>query len=56
MHHVTKQPENTAVKREKQDTSVDDQFITQLRQLLNDYMQRTTRPFPLKYFLDFTEH
>ncbi len=56
MQHVTNQVENTTVKKEKQDASVDDLFIAQLRQLLKDYMQRTTRPFPLKYFLDFTEH
>ncbi|CAF3104657.1 unnamed protein product [Rotaria sp. Silwood2] len=43
------------VKTEKEDMSLDDQFIAQLRKLIKDYIQHTTRPLPLKYFLDLTE-
>ncbi|CAF1366095.1 unnamed protein product [Rotaria sordida] len=43
------------VKNEKQDRSLDDQFIAQLRQLIKEYIKHTTRPLPLKYFLDLTE-
>ncbi|CAF1398158.1 unnamed protein product [Rotaria sordida] len=45
----------SVVKNEKQDRSLDDQFIAQLQQLIKEYMQHTTRPLPLKYFLDLTE-
>lgn len=38
------------------DESIDEQFVSDLRKLINDYLQRTTRPFPLKYFVDLTEH
>ncbi len=55
MNHETNLTENIAVKSEPEDVpSVDDRFITQLRQLINDYMLHTQRPFPIKYFLDFT--
>ena len=45
----------TTVKGEKQDQSVDDLFIAQLRQLINEYMQRTKRPSPTRYFIDFSK-
>jgi len=38
-----------------QDLSADEQFIVDLRKIINDYLQRTTRPFPLKYFIDLTD-
>jgi hypothetical protein len=44
------------VKSEKQDLSMDDLFIAQLRQLIDDYMQHTKRPFPVKYFIDLTNN
>ncbi|CAF4491386.1 unnamed protein product [Rotaria sp. Silwood2] len=52
---VTNRLVPTLVKHEKEDTSLDDQFIAQLRQLIHEYMQHTTRPLPLKYFLDLTD-
>ncbi|CAF3430225.1 unnamed protein product [Rotaria sp. Silwood2] len=52
---VTNRLVPTLVKHEKEDTSLDDQFIAQLRQLIHGYMQYTTRPLPLKYFLDLTD-
>jgi len=57
MNHETNRTEETVVKNEPEDVpSVDDRFIAQLRQLINDYMRHTKRPFPIKYFLDFTTH
>ena len=44
---------STTVGREA--ISLDDQFVQELRKLINNYMQHTTRPFPLKYFLNLTE-
>ncbi|CAF3704635.1 unnamed protein product [Rotaria sp. Silwood1] len=58
-HQTARSPINqtvqSSVKNEEQDTSLDDQFIIQLKQLIQGYMQHTTRPLPLKYFLDLTE-
>ncbi|CAF3394721.1 unnamed protein product [Rotaria socialis] len=45
---------SVSVKAPVQDISIDDQFIIDLRKLMNDYVQRTTRPFPMKYFIDLT--
>ncbi|CAF2899009.1 unnamed protein product [Rotaria sp. Silwood2] len=45
----------SSVKTENNDTSLDDVFVKELKKLITDYIQRTTRPLPLKYFLDFTE-
>ncbi|CAF1345326.1 unnamed protein product [Rotaria sp. Silwood1] len=42
------------VKPEVKENSLDDIFVTELKKLITDYIQRTTRPLPLKYFLDFT--
>lgn len=36
------------------DKSVDEEFIAELRKLINKYIQRTTRPFPLRYFIDLS--
>ncbi|CAF5034958.1 unnamed protein product, partial [Rotaria sp. Silwood1] len=43
------------VKPDVKGNSLDDIFVTELKKLITDYIQRTTRPLPLKYFLDFTE-
>ncbi|CAF4977368.1 unnamed protein product, partial [Rotaria sp. Silwood1] len=48
-------PTQLLVKNEAHDTALDEQFIAKLRQLIYEYMQHTTRPLPLKYFLDLTE-
>ncbi|CAF2819287.1 unnamed protein product [Rotaria sp. Silwood2] len=48
-------PMQLLVKNETYDTSLDEQFVCKLRQLIHEYMQHTTRPLPLKYFLDLTE-
>ncbi|CAF5003267.1 unnamed protein product [Rotaria sp. Silwood1] len=42
-------------KNETFDSSLDEQFVAKLRQLIDEYMKHTTRPFPLKYFLDLTD-
>ena len=60
MHTATNQMgligiKNQEGERERQDRALDDQFIAHLRRLINDYMKHTKRPFPIKYFLDFTD-
>lgn len=35
--------------------SEDEEFVAQLRTLVYDYMRRTTRPFPLRYFIELLE-
>lgn len=39
-----------------QQSMLDSQFNQDLRRLVDGYMCQTQRPFPLKYFIDFTEH
>jgi len=54
-HKTSHTTGGVVIKSEPQDNnSLDDLFIAQQRQLIDDYMQRTQRPFPIKYFLDFT--
>ncbi|CAF4318325.1 unnamed protein product [Rotaria sp. Silwood2] len=48
-------PTQMFVKNETFDSTLDEQFVAKLRQLIDEYMKHTTRPFPLKYFLDLTE-
>ena len=35
---------------------LDDQFNYDLHRLVDGYMRETQRTFPLKYFIDFTDH
>ncbi|CAF1246181.1 unnamed protein product [Rotaria sp. Silwood1] len=46
---------SSPIQREKQETSLDDQFIVQLRQLIYEYVEHTTRPMPVKYFIDLSD-
>ncbi|CAF2793123.1 unnamed protein product [Rotaria sp. Silwood2] len=48
-------PTQMFVKNETFDLTLDEQFVAKLRQLIDEYMKHTTRPLPLKYFLDLTE-
>ncbi|CAF1520586.1 unnamed protein product [Adineta ricciae] len=54
MQTVTSDAAATVVNEERRGSSVDEQFTLQLRQLFDDYMQRTRRRFPIRYFIDFT--
>ena len=35
--------------------SLDDRFSLELQKLVTQYIQHTTRPFPLKFFVDLTD-
>ena len=35
--------------------SLDDHFSLELQKLVTQYIQHTTRPFPLKFFVDLTD-
>ena len=54
--HVIDPSLSTMVKNEPEDESLDDWFVMELKKLIHVYMQHTTRPFPMKYFLDLTDH
>ncbi|CAF2806183.1 unnamed protein product [Rotaria sp. Silwood2] len=48
-------PTQIFVKSENYDSKLDEQFVAKLRQLIDEYMKHTSRPFPLKYFLHLTD-